>query len=1128
MREIPRWCLGKVESSYRVARFEGFELNLRAGELRREGDIAVSLAEQPFRILAMLLERPGDLVTREEIQDALWPNGTVVEFEHSISAAINRLRQVLGDSAEEPRYIETLARRGYRWRVRVEWAERPPDAAEPAKAGSVAESNARSDRSLIGKKISHYRVLEVLGGGGMGVVYKAEDLKLGRRVALKFLPEELGNHTVVLERFDREARAASALDHPNICAIYEFSEHEGQPFLAMQYLEGQTLREHIETANYQGAPLKTKEFLDLAVQIAQGLNAAHQKGIVHRDIKPANIFVTTQGEAKILDFGLAKLAPAETTVGAHPGREYQADDAPETPREKTHAASAELFLSQTGVTMGTAGYMSPEQVRGEKVDARTDLFSFGLVLYEMATGQRAFTGDMVTILHDAILNRTPTPARKLNPKLSAAHEEVINKALEKDRAVRYQTAGEMLSDLKRLSATVHAAAPVLPTMSVSAVGPTRVRKRWLLPALTCVVLLAAASIVAGLYFRRVQASRLTGQDTVVLGDFANSTGDSIFDDTLKPALRRSLAQSPFLNVLSDRNVAFTLDRMTRPPKTPLTPEVAREVCRRQQSKVYIAPAIALLGGEYVIGLKAVNCLTGEVVAQQQVTVESKEQVLHALGNAATKLREQLGESLATVGKFGVSLDQTTPSLEALREYNLGMSAGDVDSASELPHFLRAIQLDPNFAMAYLGTAETYSNMNQGQRATEYFTKAFQLRDHTDAREKLEIESNYYAHVTGELEKAAQTYQTTIESYPKSPAPYGNLSYVYSQQGQYSKALDLARQVLKVWPSFGGEAYQGIAENLMPLQRFEEAHQILQTAVDRKLDTDGIHKDLYALGFVENNSHAVAEQLAWLESKPEYANSGLSLESDGEAYAGHLVKARELTRRAADSGVRIDSRESAAMAWDNAALREALLENGAQARQFAAEALKLAPTSQHVQIYAALAFALAGDNERAESLKHELGRRFPLDTQVQSVWLPTIEAQLELTRGKAVAAIDRLQTVAPVELGAIPFSTSLSCLYPVYVRGQAYLAKGEGTAAAGEFQKILDHNGIVWNCPTGALAHVGLARANVLQTRTNQGVAADAARTRARSTYQDFLTLWKDADPDIPILRHAKAEFARLD
>jgi tetratricopeptide (TPR) repeat protein len=614
---------------------------------------------------------------------------------------------------------------------------------------------------------------------------------------------------------------------------------------------------------------------------------------------------------------------------------------------------------------------------------------------------------------------------------------------------------------------------------------------------------------------------------LVLADFANSTGDPIFDDTLKQALRAALRQSPFLNILSDRRVGLTLDLMTRPANTPLTPEIAREVCRREKSKAYISGAIATLGGEYVLKLKAVNCQTGEILAQQQVTVEGKEKVLNALGNAATKLREQLGESLTTVGKFDIPLDQTTPSLEALREYNLGLSAGDKDTASELQYLLRAIQLDPNFAMAYLGIAETYANMNQGGRATEYFTKAFQLRDRADARERLEIESQYYANVTGELEKAAQTYQKTIESYPNSPAPYGNLSMVYSQQGQYEKATQLARQVLQVFPNFGGEAYQGIAEDLLPLERYDDARKILQSAQDRKLDLDGIHKDLYALGFLTGDSHAMAEQLAWLESKPEYTNLGLSLEADTEAYAGHLGKARELTKRAVDSAVQTDNAEAGAMWLDNAALREALFGNGAKAREYAAAALKMAPTSQHVQIGAALAFALAGEAGRAESIAQNLGKRFPLDTQVQTVWLPTIKARLELAKGKPAAAIDRLKSLAPVELGSISFFTNVSCLYGVYVRGQAHLAAGEGAAAAGEFQKILNHNGIVWNCPTGALAHLGLARSNALEAQTDKGIEADAARTRARSAYRDFLTLWHDADPDIPILKQARSEYVKM-
>jgi eukaryotic-like serine/threonine-protein kinase len=1117
--------VGEVENSFRVARFEGFELDLRAGELCREGDKPVSLAEQPFRILGMLLEHAGDLVTREEIREALWPNGTIVEFEHSISAAINRLRQVLGDSAENPQFIETFARRGYRWMVHVEWVDVGP--ARP-RSPSVAPSKPESSVfNLIGKKVSHYRVLEVLGGGGMGMVYKAEDLKLGRRVALKFLPEELASDPAALERFEREARSASALDHPNICAIYEFEEHGGQPFLAMQYLEGQTLRERIETASLQGRPLKTEELLDLAIQIAEGLEAAHHKGIIHRDIKPANIFVTIGGQVKILDFGLAKLTLAATTAEPHLQASMRCNGgAPETPPESITTAGTDRYLSRTGLAMGTVGYMSPEQLRGEKLDARTDLFSFGLVLYEVATGRRAFAGGTAQELHDAVLKQTAVPARELNPEVPRELEKIVNRALEKDRELRYQSAAEMQVDLMRLKG--RAAVGGAPQLAFSAVRRPK-RKRWPLFAVSSVALLGLASMAASFYVHERRASRLTDRDTVVLADFANSTGDAIFNDTLKQALRVSLQQSPFLNILSDRSVSQTLrSTMTRPANTPLTPQIAREICQRENSKAYIAGAIASLGSEYVLELKAVNCRSGETLAQQQVTVTGKEKVLTGLGNAATKLREELGESLFTVGKFDVSMDQTTSSLEALREYNLGMRAADEDEASALPHFLRAVQLDPNFAMAYLNVAESYSNLNQDGRAIEYYTKAFELRDHADPREKLEIDSLYYAEVTGDLEKAAQTYQRTIASYPgKSPAPYGNLGEVYSHQGKYEKALDFARQVLQITPGFGSEAYQGIAEDLLPLQRFGEARQILQTALDRKLDSDGVHKDLYALAFLTGDSKAITEQSAWLKTKPEYENLGLSLDSDTEAFAGRLRKSRELTLKAVNAALRTDSKDTAAMWWDNAALREATFGNATQARRAAAEALEIAPGNQPVEMQAALAMAMVGDAARAESLAQDLNKRFPLYTEVQSLWLPTIEAQLALGTGKPQVAVDRLRTVTAIEFGSVPFSTNVSCLYAVYVRGQAYLAEGNGSAAAGEFQKILDHNGIVWNCPTGALAHLGLARSNALEERKHQGIEADVARARALAAYRDFLALWRDADPDIPILKEAKSEYAKL-
>jgi eukaryotic-like serine/threonine-protein kinase len=1111
--------VGQASESSRLIRFESFEVNLRSGELRRAGE-KVRLPEQSFQILTMLLQRPGEVVMRQEIQKRLWPNDTVVEFENSINAAVKRLRLALEESVDKPRYVETLARRGYRWMVPVEWVDTSTDTpqdAVPAAASPKAES---VTSNLTGKRVSHYRVLEILGGGGMGVVYKAEDIKLGRRVALKFLPEELSNDAAAKQRLEQEARAASILNHPNICTIYEVEEEAGQLFIVMELLEGQTLRDMIsEHGSDARNSLPLEKLLDLAVQIAEGLDTAHQRGIIHRDIKPANIFITTRGQAKILDFGLAKVQGFD---GAEPR-----SPRPESDQAQRHG---NLVLTRTGAAMGTAGYMSPEQVRGEKLDARTDLFSFGLVLYEMAAGERAFTGETAAILHNAIVQQAPTPVRELNPKAPQELERIIYKALEKDRNLRCQSAAEMRADLQRLKQDSGTGLAALPAAS----SAVRVGNAWSVRRnkLLRVFLPATVALVLGIaiWWRRtppVSAKPLTDKDTIVLADLANSTGDAIFDDTLRPALKFSLRQSPFLNILPDSKIGAALTLMTRPADTRLTPEIAQEVCRRQQSKAYIAPAIASLGGEYVIGLKAVNCSTGEIIAQQQVTAENKEKVLYTLGNAATKLREQMGESLATVGKFDIPLDQTTPSLEALREYNLAMKIGDKDTAGAVPYFLRAIQLDPNFAMAYLGAAETYANMNQGGRATEYFVKAFELRDHADARERLEIESQYYGYVTGELEKAAETYQKTIENFPKSPAPYGNLSMVYSQRGQYEKAAELARQVLRVFPNFGGEAYEGIAEDLLPLERFDDAREILQSAVNRKLDMDGIHKDLYALGFLAGDSHIMVEQAAWLESKPEYANLGFSLESDTDAYAGHLGKARELTDRAVDSGVRTDNKEAAAMWRDNAALREALFGNRAKARQYVAEALRMAPASQHVEIEAALAFALAGDSLRAESLEKDLRERFPLDTQIKSVWLPTIDAQLALTKKQPAAAIGLLQSVAPVELGSVTFCTSVSCLYPVYVRGEAYMAAGNGSAAAGEFQKITDHRGIVWNCPTSALAHLGLARANALEARAEQGVAADAARTRALADYRDFFALWKDADPDIPVLKEAKAEYAKL-
>ena len=940
-----------------------------------------------------------------------------------------------------------------------------------------------SGHSLLGKTVSHYLILEKLGSGGMGVVFKAQDTTLGRFVALKFLPEsvtELPGASEALERFRREARAASAIDHPNICTIYEIDEYENRPFLAMQLLEGQTLGQYIS-----GKPLPMGELLDKAIHLADALQAAHSKGILHRDIKPANVFITSTGQVKLLDFGVAKVMHGRRKEESEPGE----------------------FLTGTGIAIGTAAYMSPEQARGEELDARADLFGFGAVLYEMATGEPAFSGKTAAVIFEAVLNQVPVRPSLRNAGLSPEVERIIEKALEKDRNLRYQTASQLRNDLEAAATPLERTRP-LPR----AKPPARPSRRNLIAWLAAAASVLAAAGVALWMLRPPSKASLAETDWILISDFVNTTGEPIFDDTLKQAITVKLSESPFFNVLTDSKVRETLRLMGHSPDDRVVSPIDRDLCQRAAAKAMVSGSILSTGAGYLVDLKVINCLTGQSVAHEQLQAGNREQVLHGIGEILPRLRRRLGESLASIQKFDTPIEQaTTTSLAALKAYAEGdKKRFQGKEAESIPFYKMANELDPNFAIAYARLAAVYANEQSDLLSEEYIRKAFERRERVSEKEKLYIAARYYGNATGETEKVIETYELWRQIYPRDWIPANNVGNEYIRVGRLDKAIEASQSAMRLNPD-SAFPYLTLAGAYKRSGRYAEAKAICEKLIADKRDNTNTHGTLLEIAFAEGDQAAMDREEKWARGTTPGDGYVLYEVALGAMALGQVRRAHALFLDAEAMVLAQELKEFAASI--------ALDEAGAQAevgtpegvRAAVARASRMGTFSRDLQVDAAIAEARAGDLTRAEAAAKALSEHSSLELMFNRTTMPELRAAIALRKKNPAAAIKALKPAIPYELGT-PHE-----LLSLYLRGLAYLQQQAGHEAESEFQRLLKHSSISPNVPYVPLARLGLARA----------YAQMGEIEKSRKTYEEFFAVWKNADANVPVLAEARTEYARL-